>query len=117
MVDAAKAAGAEMVKHQTHIVADEMAGAAKQVIPGNADVSIYTIMERCALNEADELKMKQHTEALGMIWISTPFSRAAFHRLQKFDVPVCACETLLLICVLRCRDCSLPSESIYQFRC
>ena len=89
MVDAAKAAGVEMVKHQTHIVADEMAGAAKQVIPGNADVSIYTIMERCALNEADELKMKQHTEALGMIWISTPFSRAAFHRLQKFDVPVC----------------------------
>ena len=34
MVDAAHAAGAEMVKHQTHIVEDEMSGAAKETIPG-----------------------------------------------------------------------------------
>ncbi len=40
MVDAAHRAGAECVKHQTHIVDDEMSGAAKKVIPGNADVSI-----------------------------------------------------------------------------
>ena len=44
MVDAAARAGVEVVKHQTHIVADEMSGAAKKVIPGNADVSIYEIM-------------------------------------------------------------------------
>ena len=49
MVDAAKRAGAEMIKHQTHIVEDEMSAAAKKVIPGNADVSIYEIMRRCAL--------------------------------------------------------------------
>ncbi len=48
MVAAAHRAGAEVVKHQTHIVADEMCGAAKKVIPGNATVSIYEIMERCA---------------------------------------------------------------------
>ena len=58
MVDAAAAAGAEVVKHQTHIVADEMSGAAKEVVPGNADVSIYEIMDRCSLNEADELALK-----------------------------------------------------------
>jgi N-acetylneuraminate synthase len=34
-----------------HIVEDEMSGAAKKVIPGNVDVSIYEIMERCSLNE------------------------------------------------------------------
>lgn len=87
MVDAAKRAGAEIVKHQTHVVGDEMTKAAKSVIPGNADVSIYDIMERCALNEEEELKMKEYTESLGMIWISTPFSRAAFHRLKRFGVP------------------------------
>jgi sialic acid synthase SpsE len=87
MVDAAHRAGAEVVKHQTHIVADEMSGAAKKVIPGNADVSIYEIMERCSLNEADELALKNYVESKAMIFISTPFSRAAAERLKKFDIP------------------------------
>jgi len=86
MVDAAHRAGAEVVKHQTHIVEDEMSGVAKQVIPGNAKVSIYEIMQRCALNEADELALKNYVESKGMIFISTPFSRAAADRLNKFDV-------------------------------
>lgn len=86
MVDAAKRAGVEVVKHQTHIVSDEMSGAAKKVIPGNADVSIYEIMDRCSLNEADEIALKNYVEAQGMIFISTPFSRAAAKRLEKMDV-------------------------------
>jgi N-acetylneuraminate synthase len=87
MVDAAHRAGVEVVKHQTHIVEDEMSGAAKKVIPGNATVSIYEIMERCSLNEADELALKEYVESKGMIFISTPFSRAAAERLKKFDIP------------------------------
>jgi len=87
MVDAAHRAGVEVVKHQTHIVEDEMSGAAKKVIPGNADVSIYEIMERCSLNEAEELELKNYVESKGMIFISTPFSRAAAERLKKFDIP------------------------------
>jgi sialic acid synthase SpsE len=87
MVDAAHRSGVEMVKHQTHIVEDEMSGAAKKVIPGNADVSIYEIMERCSLNEADELELKLYVESKGMIFISTPFSRAAANRLREFDIP------------------------------
>lgn len=87
MVDAAHRAGVEMVKHQTHVVEDEMSKAAKSVIPGNADVSIYEIMERCALNEQDELELKNYVESKGMIFLSTPFSRAAAERLNKFDVP------------------------------
>jgi N-acetylneuraminate synthase len=87
MVDAAHRAGVEVVKHQTHIVEDEMSGAAKKVIPGNADVSIYEIMERCSLNETDELELKNYVESKGMIFISTPFSRAAAERLKKFDIP------------------------------
>ena len=87
MVDAAHRAGVEVVKHQTHIVEDEMSGAAKKVIPGNATVSIYEIMERCALNEEEELELKKYVESKGMIFISTPFSRAAAERLKKMDIP------------------------------
>lgn len=86
MVDAAYRAGAECVKHQTHIVDDEMSGAAKEVIPGNADVSIYEIMKRCALNEEDEKELKNYVESKGMIFISTPFSRAAADRLERMNV-------------------------------
>src|ERR671913_1709406 len=71
MVDAAARAGVEVVKHQTHIVEDEMSGAAKRVIPGNAPVSIYEIMQRCALSEAEEKQLQQHVESRGMIFIST----------------------------------------------
>lgn len=86
MVDAACRAGVEVVKHQTHIVADEMSGAAKKVIPGNADVSIYEIMERCSLNEEEETELKNYVESKGMIFISTPFSRAAADRLERMNV-------------------------------
>lgn len=87
MVDAAIDAGAEIIKHQTHIVEDEMSDEAKSVIPGNADVSIYEIMARCALSEADERSLMKHVLQRGAIFISTPFSRAAVDRLVEFDIP------------------------------
>ena len=86
MVDAAYKAGAELIKHQTHVVEDEMSKEAKKVIPGNADVSIYEIMRRCALDENDEKRLKEYVESKGMIFISTPFSRAAADRLERMGV-------------------------------
>lgn len=86
MVRSARRAGARLIKHQTHIVEDEMAGEAKKVIPGNADISIYEIMSRCALNEEEEREMKRYTEELGMVFLSTPFSRAAAERLEDMGV-------------------------------
>ncbi len=87
MVDAAVAAGAEVIKHQTHIVDDEMASEAKHIKPGNSDKTIYSIMEECALNEEDEIALQQYVNAKGAIFISTPFSRAAAERLEKMNVP------------------------------
>jgi sialic acid synthase SpsE len=87
MVDAAQRAGVEVVKHQTHVVSDEMSGAAKKVVPGNATVSIYDIMERCALSEEDERQLQDYVESKGMIFMSTPFSRAAADRLYTMNVP------------------------------
>lgn len=87
MVDAAIDAGAEIIKHQTHIVEDEMSDEAKEVIPGNADVSIYEIMARCALSEVDERSLMKYVQQRGAVFISTPFSRAAADRLMEFDIP------------------------------
>ena len=87
MADSAIDAGAEIVKHQTHVVEDEMSEEAKFVIPSNADISIYEIMSNCALSEDDEFKLMQHIQSRNVIFISTPFSRAAAERLKRFDVP------------------------------
>lgn len=86
MVDSAHRAGAKIIKHQTHIVEDEMSHAAKKIIPGNSTDSIYDIMARCALSEEEEYELMQYTQSLGMIFLSTPFSRAAADRLEKFGV-------------------------------
>ena len=86
MVLAAYRAGAKLIKHQTHIVEDEMSHLAKKVIPGNADISIYEIMKNAALSEEEEYELMKYTESLGMEYLSTPFSRAAADRLHKFGV-------------------------------
>lgn len=86
MVAAAARAGAEIVKHQTHVIDDEMSGAAKQVVPGNTSESIYDIMARCALSAEDECRLKQEVESQGMTFLSTPFSRAAADRLERLGV-------------------------------
>ena len=86
MVDAAARAGARIVKHQTHVVDDEMAPCAKQVKPGNADISIYEVMSKAALNADEEKQLKEYVESKGMVFLSTPFSRAAANRLEKMDV-------------------------------
>jgi N-acetylneuraminate synthase len=87
MVRLAAAVGCECVKHQTHIVEDEMTDEAKSIFPPNADVSIWDVMAQCALSQEDEAELKRYTEDLGLIWISTPFSRAAADFLETLDVP------------------------------
>jgi len=86
MVDAAVSAGVEVIKHQTHVIDDEMSGEARNVVPGNADVSIYEIMKRCALSEEDEISLKNYVESKGAIFLSTPFSRQAALRLARMNV-------------------------------
>ena len=86
LADDAIDAGIEVIKHQTHVVEDEMTSEARSVIPGNSDKSIYQIMEECALNEEDEVSLKDYVESRGKIFISTPFSRAAADRLERMGV-------------------------------
>ena len=87
MARLAALSGCEMVKHQTHFVEDEMTEEAKQIFPPNADVSIWEVMKKCALSRKDETALKDYVESLGMIFISTPFSRSACDFLETLDVP------------------------------
>ena len=86
IVDDAIKAGAEIIKHQTHIPDDEMSLEAKKIIPINANKNIYNLIEECSLNEIDELQLKKYIEKKGAIFLSTPFSRKAVDRLIKFNV-------------------------------
>jgi N-acetylneuraminate synthase len=84
MIDDAADAGVPCVKLQTHVVEDEMIP--NDVVPGNADEPIYAMMHRCALSAQDERELKAHAEERGMVFLSTPFSRAAADRLAELDV-------------------------------
>jgi len=87
LAEAAINAGAEIIKHQTHIPEDEMSEEAKYVIPGNSDKSIYEIISECALDEKDEFKLMDFVKSKGVMFITTPFSREAVRRVAKMDLP------------------------------
>ena len=87
MAKSALDAGAEIIKHQTHIPYDEMSEEAKSIRPGNSDKPIYQIIEECSLNEEEEYELQSYVKSRGGIFISTPFSRAAVERLAKMNLP------------------------------
>ena len=85
MIDDAADAGVECVKIQTHVVDDEMIP--NDVVPGNADEPIWDMMIRCSLSADEEHSLAAHAAQRGLIFLSTPFSRAAADRLDALGVP------------------------------
>ena len=86
MANMASKSGAECIKHQTHFVEDEMTEEAKNIFPPNADISIWDVIENAALSPDEEIELKRYTEALGLIYLSTPFSRKAADFLNDIGV-------------------------------
>lgn len=86
IVDAAKRAGAEIIKHQTHMPDFEMSVEAKKIKPGNSKRNIYDIILKSTLSEEDEYKLFRYVKKKGMIFLSTPFCREASDRLNRFGV-------------------------------
>jgi sialic acid synthase SpsE len=84
MVDDAAAAGCECAKFQSHVVEDEMIP--NDVVPGNTTETIWDIMVRCALSEDEEIRLKKYVESKRMLYLCTPFSRAAADRLRHMGV-------------------------------
>jgi len=86
MVDAAVAAGADCVKFQCHITEDEMIPT--DMKPGDiSDERLWDIIKRCELTASEEEKIQAYCREKGIIFLSTPFSRAAADRLYSMDVP------------------------------
>lgn len=84
MIKDAHESGAECVKFQCHIIEDEMIE--NDVIPPNAKESIWNMMKRCSFTEEQEIQLKDLVESRGMIYLNTPFSRAAANRLEKMKI-------------------------------
>ena len=84
MVDDAYSAGCECVKFQYHIPEEEMIK--NNTIPGNANESIWNIIERCALSEKEELELFEYVKKKNLIYLSTPFSKKAAEKLFKMGV-------------------------------
>lgn len=87
MARAARSSGCEIIKHQTHFVEDEMTLEAKEIFPPNANKSIWDIMDECSLSKDEEIELKKYSESIGLIYISTPFSRSAADFLAEIGVP------------------------------
>ena len=84
ILDAYKA-GCKYVKFQCHIPEAEMLP--NNIIPSNANESIWDMMKRCSLKEEDEVTLKYIAEEqYDMTYLSTPFSREAADRLERINV-------------------------------
>ena len=86
LVDAAAAAGAEVVKFQCHITEKEMVFT--DMKPGDiSDEKLWDIIKRCELTEAEEREVQAYCAKKGVMYLSTPFSREAADRLHAMNVP------------------------------
>jgi N-acetylneuraminate synthase len=87
LADLAIDAGAEVIKHQTHIPDAEMSREALQVKPGNADVSIYEVIKKNSISLDEERLLARHVRKRGVTYLSTPFSFEAVDFLDELGVP------------------------------
>lgn len=86
LVDAAAAAGAELVKFQCHITEQEMVPT--DMTPGEISTEkLWDIIKRCELTEREEREVQDYCRKKGVIYLSTPFSREASDRLDAMGVP------------------------------
>lgn len=86
LVDAAAAAGAELVKFQCHITEQEMVPT--DMTPGAISTEkLWDIIKRCELTADEERQVQAHCGKKGLIYLSTPFSREAADRLDAMGVP------------------------------
>lgn len=86
LVDAAVEGGADGIKFQCHITEEEMIPT--DMKPGEiSDERLWDIIKRCELSADEEARVQAHCAARGILYLSTPFSRAAADRLQGMGVP------------------------------
>jgi N-acetylneuraminate synthase len=58
------------------------------IVPENANESLWNIMERCVLGDDADRILQARAHERGLLFLSTPFSRQAADRLYDLGVPV-----------------------------
>ncbi len=87
-IDAVAGAGADAIKFQTHIAAEESTPAEPwRVQFSQQDASRYDYWRRMEFSPSQWEGLAQHVRERGMLFLSTPFSEAAVTLLERLDVP------------------------------
>lgn len=88
-IDAIAKAGADAVKFQTHIAAEEStAGEPWRVKFSPQDETRYGYWQRMEFTEKQWLGLKQHADEAGLLFLSTPFSELAVEMLDGIGMGV-----------------------------
>jgi N-acetylneuraminate synthase len=87
-VDAAARAGAGAIKFQTHIAAEESTPAEPwRVRFSPQDETRYAYWQRMEFSESQWQGLKRHADAVGILFLSSPFSLRAVEVLERVGVP------------------------------
>jgi N,N'-diacetyllegionaminate synthase len=90
LVDAAADAGADAVKFQTfradHVVAPTAPKAGYQLETTSSDESQLEMLRRLELDRDAHVALKQHAEARGLVFLSTPFDAASVELIDGLGV-------------------------------
>ena len=85
LIDAAKEAGADAIKFQSHIAEHEMIDT-NITLAHSSKETVFQLMKKCELSETQHRKLKKYCEKKKIIFLSTPFSVQAADLLQKISV-------------------------------
>ncbi len=87
LIDAAAESGADAVKFQTHIAAEETTRGAPS--PGYfSDEDRFEYFERTGFDESEWIRIKAHCDASGVTFMSSPFSEAAVDMLDRIGMQI-----------------------------
>lgn len=87
-IDAVAKAGADAVKFQTHIAAEESSAQDTwRVKFSRQDATRYDYWQRMEFTGPQWLELKQHADEKGLVFLSSPFSLAAIELLERVGVP------------------------------
>ena len=87
-INAVAKTGANAIKFQTHIAAEESTLAEQwRVQFSRQDSSRYDYWQRMEFNKDQWIELKKHADEAGLVFLSSPFSIAAIDLLESIDVP------------------------------